>query len=117
MGDFTVLVQFSEVGSLLELLNAVRKPVLNPKVQVEALSNTTPMFRTIHSSFSVVLAHRNNTGFLLQVMKQSCKFSKIFLAAMVHELYKTGMSETTFEKVNLLSCSIVVIVNGVQIKG
>ncbi|GAB4856046.1 Origin of replication complex subunit 1B [Ancistrocladus abbreviatus] len=34
----------------------------------------------------------------VQVMKRSSKLSKIFLAAMVHELYKTGMGETTFEK-------------------
>lgn len=34
----------------------------------------------------------------IQVIKGSCKLGKIFLAAMVHELYKTGMGETTFEK-------------------
>jgi hypothetical protein len=32
-------------------------------------------------------------------MKSCSKLSKIFLTAMVHELYKTGMGETTFEKV------------------
>ncbi|KAK3004895.1 hypothetical protein RJ639_018717, partial [Escallonia herrerae] len=37
----------------------------------------------------------------IQVMRSCSKLSKIFLAAMVHELYKTGMSETTFEKVSL----------------
>lgn len=36
-------------------------------------------------------------------MKSSSKLSKIFLTAMVHELYKTGMGETDFEKVNFLS--------------
>lgn len=36
----------------------------------------------------------------LQVMKSCSKLSKIFLTAMVYELYKTGMGETTFEKVN-----------------
>lgn len=36
----------------------------------------------------------------LQVMKSFSKLSKIFLTAMVHELYKTGMGETTFEKVS-----------------
>ncbi|KAJ0550927.1 putative chromatin regulator PHD family [Helianthus annuus] len=34
----------------------------------------------------------------IQVMRSCSKLGKIFLAAMVHELYKTGMSETTFEK-------------------
>ncbi|KAM7528936.1 hypothetical protein LguiB_032346 [Lonicera macranthoides] len=34
----------------------------------------------------------------IQVMRSCSKLSKIFLTAMVHELYKTGMSETTFEK-------------------
>jgi origin recognition complex subunit 1 len=33
------------------------------------------------------------------VMKNCSRLSKIFLTAMVHELYKTGMGETTFEKV------------------
>lgn len=37
---------------------------------------------------------------LLQVMKSCSKLSKIFLTAMVYELYKTGMGETTFEKVD-----------------
>ncbi|GMH13008.1 hypothetical protein Nepgr_014849 [Nepenthes gracilis] len=41
----------------------------------------------------------------IQVMKRSSKLSKIFLAAMVHELYKTGISETTFEKLAVtVSC-------------
>ncbi|KAI4340545.1 hypothetical protein MLD38_025370 [Melastoma candidum] len=41
----------------------------------------------------------------IQVMKSSCKFAKIFLAAMVHELYKTGMAETSFEKLAItVSC-------------
>ncbi|KAL5984373.1 Origin recognition complex, subunit 1 [Asimina triloba] len=35
----------------------------------------------------------------IQVMKSCSKLSKIVLVAMVHELYKTGMGETTFEKV------------------
>ncbi|KAM7272468.1 hypothetical protein ACFE04_027131 [Oxalis oulophora] len=34
----------------------------------------------------------------IQVMKSCSKLNKIFLTAMVHELYKTGMAETTFEK-------------------
>nr|XP_043634441.1 origin of replication complex subunit 1A-like [Erigeron canadensis] len=34
----------------------------------------------------------------IQVMRSCSKLGKVFLAAMVHELYKTGMSETTFEK-------------------
>ncbi|XP_042515574.1 origin of replication complex subunit 1A-like [Macadamia integrifolia] len=34
----------------------------------------------------------------IQVMKNCSKLSKIFLVAMVHELHKTGMAETTFEE-------------------
>ncbi|XP_057528082.1 origin of replication complex subunit 1A-like [Amaranthus tricolor] len=34
----------------------------------------------------------------IRVIRSSCKMGKIFLAALVHELYKTGMGETTFEK-------------------
>ncbi|KAK9950817.1 hypothetical protein M0R45_006284 [Rubus argutus] len=34
----------------------------------------------------------------IQVMKTCSKLSKIYLTAMVYELYKTGMGETTFEK-------------------
>ncbi|KDP22084.1 hypothetical protein JCGZ_25915 [Jatropha curcas] len=41
----------------------------------------------------------------IQVMKNCSKLSKIFLAAMVYELYKTGMGETTFEKLAMtVSC-------------
>ncbi|CAI9273004.1 unnamed protein product [Lactuca saligna] len=41
----------------------------------------------------------------IQVMRNCSKLSKVFLAAMVHELYKTGMSETTFEKLaQTVSC-------------
>ncbi|XP_059665256.1 origin of replication complex subunit 1A-like [Cornus florida] len=41
----------------------------------------------------------------IQVMRSCSKLSKIFLAAMVHELYKTGMGETTFEKLAMtISC-------------
>ncbi|KAI3449954.1 hypothetical protein Pfo_006619 [Paulownia fortunei] len=41
----------------------------------------------------------------IQVIRSSSKPSKIFLAAMVHELYKTGMGETTFEKLAMaVSC-------------
>lgn len=41
----------------------------------------------------------------IQVMKSSSKLSKIFLVAMVHELYQTGMAETTFEKLSVtVSC-------------
>ncbi|XVF14393.1 hypothetical protein REPUB_Repub09cG0054900 [Reevesia pubescens] len=39
------------------------------------------------------------------VMKSCSKLSKIFLTAMVCELYKTGMGETTFEKLAMtVSC-------------
>ncbi|PKI42515.1 hypothetical protein CRG98_037104 [Punica granatum] len=41
----------------------------------------------------------------IQVMKSGSKLSKILLTAMVHELYKTGMGETTFEKLaTTVSC-------------
>ncbi|CAA0805789.1 Origin of replication complex subunit 1A [Striga hermonthica] len=41
----------------------------------------------------------------IQVIRSCSKLSKIFLAAMVHELYKTGMGETTFEKLAMtVSC-------------
>ncbi|CAK8579355.1 unnamed protein product [Lathyrus sativus] len=41
----------------------------------------------------------------IQVMKNCSRLSKIFLTAMVHELYKTGMGETTFEKLAMtVSC-------------
>ncbi|PKA59940.1 hypothetical protein AXF42_Ash015998 [Apostasia shenzhenica] len=35
----------------------------------------------------------------IQIMKTSSKLSKIMLAAMVHELYRSGLGEITFEKV------------------
>lgn len=41
----------------------------------------------------------------IQVMRSCSKLSKIFLAAMVYELYKTGMAETSFEKLAMtVSC-------------
>ncbi|EEF48892.1 origin recognition complex subunit, putative [Ricinus communis] len=41
----------------------------------------------------------------IQVMKNCSKLSKIFLTAMVYELYKTGMGETNFEKLAMtVSC-------------
>ncbi|EPS68518.1 hypothetical protein M569_06243, partial [Genlisea aurea] len=41
----------------------------------------------------------------IQVIRNSSKLSKIYLAAMVHQLYKTGMGETTFEKLaTTVSC-------------
>ncbi|KAM1256124.1 hypothetical protein ACFX1Q_030280 [Malus domestica] len=41
----------------------------------------------------------------IQVMKTCSKLSKVFLTAMVYELYKTGMGETTFEKLAMtVSC-------------
>ncbi|KFK23920.1 hypothetical protein AALP_AAs52427U000100, partial [Arabis alpina] len=42
----------------------------------------------------------------IQVMKSVSKLSKIFLTAMVHELYKTGMAETTFDRVATTVSSI-----------
>ncbi|KAL6228298.1 hypothetical protein ACLB2K_002251 [Fragaria x ananassa] len=37
----------------------------------------------------------------IQVMKTCSKLSKIYLTAMVYELYKTGMGEITFEKLEM----------------
>ncbi|KAB2606158.1 origin recognition complex subunit 1-like [Pyrus ussuriensis x Pyrus communis] len=44
------------------------------------------------------------------------KLSKIFLTAMVYELYKTGMGETTFEKVNSGGLGLICI-NGEAFPG
>jgi len=48
-------------------------------------------------------------------MKSCSKLGKIFLAAMVHELYKSGMGETTFEKVYSSIHIIFVILLGVPV--
>ncbi|KAL8122163.1 origin of replication complex subunit 1B-like [Apium graveolens] len=41
----------------------------------------------------------------IQVMRSCSKLGKIFLAALVHEFHKTGMSETTFEQLAVtVSC-------------
>ncbi|KAJ4844010.1 Origin of replication complex subunit 1B [Turnera subulata] len=41
----------------------------------------------------------------IQVMKSCSRLGKIFLTAMIYELYKTGMGETTFEKLAMtVSC-------------
>ncbi|KAH9741282.1 Origin of replication complex subunit 1B [Citrus sinensis] len=42
----------------------------------------------------------------IQVMKSCSKLSKIFLTAMVYELYKTGMGETNFEKLAMTVSSL-----------
>ncbi|KAL2332171.1 hypothetical protein Fmac_019752 [Flemingia macrophylla] len=47
----------------------------------------------------------------IQMMKSCSRVSKIFLTAMVHELYKTGMGETTFEKL-AMSVSRLCCCNG-----
>ncbi|XP_058223873.1 origin of replication complex subunit 1A-like isoform X2 [Rhododendron vialii] len=52
----------------------------------------------------------------IQVMKTCSKLSKIFLTAMVHELYKTGMGETTFEKL-AMSVSCLCTSNGEAFPG
>ncbi|KAE9585981.1 putative chromatin regulator PHD family [Lupinus albus] len=52
----------------------------------------------------------------IQVMKSCSKLSKIFLTAMVHELYKTGMGETTFEKL-AMTVSRLCISNGEEFPG
>ncbi|KAL1198948.1 Origin of replication complex subunit 1B [Cardamine amara subsp. amara] len=42
----------------------------------------------------------------IQVMKSVSRLSKIFLTAMVHELYKTGMAETSFDRVAMTVSSL-----------
>ncbi|CAJ1955640.1 unnamed protein product [Sphenostylis stenocarpa] len=44
----------------------------------------------------------------IQMMKSCSRLSKIFLTAMVHELYNTGMGETTFEKLAMRVSSLCV---------
>ncbi|KAL4577478.1 hypothetical protein LXL04_013587 [Taraxacum kok-saghyz] len=52
----------------------------------------------------------------IQVMRNCSKLSKVFLVAMVHELYKTGMSETTFEKLAQIVSSLCTS-NGITFPG
>ncbi|XP_021772062.1 LOW QUALITY PROTEIN: origin of replication complex subunit 1B-like [Chenopodium quinoa] len=52
----------------------------------------------------------------IQVIRSSCRLGKIFLAAMVQELYKTGMAETTFEKL-AFTVSCFCTSNGEQFPG
>lgn len=52
----------------------------------------------------------------IQVMKSVSKLSKIFLTAMVHELYKTGMAETTFDRV-ATTVSSLCVTNGEAFPG
>lgn len=52
----------------------------------------------------------------IQVMKSSSKLSKIFLTAMVYELYKTGMGEVTFEKL-AMTVSLLCSNNGESFSG
>ncbi|GAA0142289.1 replication origin binding protein [Lithospermum erythrorhizon] len=52
----------------------------------------------------------------IQVMMNCSKLSKIFLTAMVYELYKTGMGETTFEKL-ATAVSCICTSNGEQFPG
>jgi origin recognition complex subunit 1 len=52
----------------------------------------------------------------IQVMKSVSKLSKIFLTAMVHELYKTGMAETTFDRV-ATTVSSICLTNGEAFPG
>lgn len=49
----------------------------------------------------------------IQMMRRCSRLAKIFLVAMVHEQYKTGMSETSFEKL-AISISSLCRSNGEQ---
>lgn len=42
----------------------------------------------------------------IQIMKTSSRLSKIMLAAMVHELYRSGLGEVTFQKLATTICAI-----------
>lgn len=42
-------------------------------------------------------------------MKNCPKFGKVILVAMVHELYKSGLGEVTFDKVSIFSFFILFI--------
>nr|AAK69447.1 origin recognition complex 1 [Arabidopsis thaliana] len=52
----------------------------------------------------------------IQVMKSVSKLSRIFLTAMVHELYKTGMAETSFDRV-ATTVSPICLTNGEAFPG
>eukprot|EP01018_Ginkgo_biloba_P017104 Gb_26632 [translate_table: standard] len=49
----------------------------------------------------------------VQMMRRCSRLAKIFLVAMVYEHYKTGMSETTFEKI-AITISFICTSNGEQ---
>jgi origin recognition complex subunit 1 len=40
-------------------------------------------------------------------MRNCPKFGKVILVAMVHELYKSGLGEVTFEKVSAVSFGVL----------
>ena len=52
----------------------------------------------------------------MQVMKSCSKQSKIFLTAMVHDYYKTGLGEATFEKL-AMTVSNLCTSNGEEFPG
>lgn len=53
------------------------------------------------------LSHIDNIFVSLQVMRNCPKFGKVILVAMVHELYKSGLGEVTFEKVSAVSFGVL----------
>ncbi|KAJ6692021.1 ORIGIN RECOGNITION COMPLEX SUBUNIT 1 [Salix purpurea] len=68
----------------------------NPAPEGKGLVGMSAVEAAIHEMFQA--PH-------IQVMRSCSKLSKIFLAAMVYELYKTGMAETSFEKLAMtVSC-------------
>ncbi|KAJ6670816.1 ORIGIN RECOGNITION COMPLEX SUBUNIT 1 [Salix viminalis] len=68
----------------------------NPAPEGKGLVRMSEVEAAIHEMFQA--PH-------IQVMRSCSKLSKIFLAAMVYELYKTGMAETSFEKLAMtVSC-------------
>ncbi|KAJ6409144.1 hypothetical protein OIU84_008776 [Salix udensis] len=68
----------------------------NPAPEGKGLVGMSEVEAAIHEMFQA--PH-------IQVMRSCSKLSKIFLAAMVYELYKTGMAETSFEKLAMtVSC-------------
>lgn len=84
----------------------------------KSLTSNTSMNAKTHVGIAEVEAaiHEMFQAPHIQVMKSCSKQSKIFLTAMVHELYKTGMGEATFEKL-AMTVSYLCTSNGEEFPG
>ncbi|KAJ8751135.1 hypothetical protein K2173_016316 [Erythroxylum novogranatense] len=79
--------------------------------------NSSPAGKAIVGMLEVEAAiHEMFQAPHIQIMKSCSKLTKIFLTAMVYELYKTGMNETTFEKLGT-TVSCLCSSNGVAFPG